>query len=117
VVSPGGSIVLLTDAEPALGPAAALLRRKDDASQALKLLEKESPDDLEAGFLWASAAQRAKLYLLSRLPIEVAEELFTTPLENVGQAQRLLKGTTVVLPDAHQTMAVVTERQETAEPL
>jgi hypothetical protein len=71
------------------------------------MLLKETPDDLEAGYLWASAATTAKLYLLSRLGVDVAEELFTTPLENAGQAQKLLRGRCLFLPDAHQTMAVV----------
>src|SRR5262245_50690942 len=106
-VQPGGAIVLLTDAGPALGPAAALLRQQEDPGRALKLLLKDSPEDAEAGFQWASAAAHAKLYLLSRLAIEVAEELFTTPLENVGQARKLLRGRCLVLADAHRAMAVV----------
>jgi hypothetical protein len=46
---------------------------------------------------------------MSALPTEVAEELFTTPLENPRQVQRLLEsnGTCVFLPDAHKTLAVV----------
>jgi nickel-dependent lactate racemase len=106
VVKPGGAIVLLTDAAPTLGPSAALLRQRDDPAQALKLLLQENPDDLEAGFLWASAAQSAKLYLRSRLAIDVAEELFTTPLENVAQAGKLVRGRCVFLPDAHRSLAV-----------
>lgn len=107
VVEPGGAIVLLTDAEFALGPAAALMRQQEDPGRALKLMLKESPEDVEAGFQWASAAAHAKLYLLSRLAIDVAEELFTTPLENVAQAQKLLQGRCLFLPDAHRTMAAV----------
>jgi nickel-dependent lactate racemase len=107
VVKPGGAIALLTDADPKLGPSSALLRQRDDPSEAIRLLLKENPDDLEAGYQWASAAQKAKVYLLSRLAIDVAEELFTTPLENVGQAQKLLRDRCLFLPDAHRTMAVL----------
>src|SRR5262249_25476404 len=96
-----------TDAVPTLGPSAALLRQRDDPAQALKLLIQENPEDLEAGFLWASAAQTAKLYLYSRLAIDVAEELFTTPLENVAQARKLISGRCAFLPDAHRSLAVV----------
>lgn len=107
VVNPGGAIVLLTDAAPRLGASSEMMRAHEDPGQALTLLMKEPPADVEAGFQWASAAAKAKLYLLSRLKIDVAEELFTTPLENVGQAQKLLRGRCLFLPDAHQTMAVI----------
>jgi nickel-dependent lactate racemase len=85
VVKPGGSIVLLTDAHPALGPSAEVLRRVEDPSMALKLLRQEEPIDLEAGLAWASAAVEAKLYLLSRLPAESVEEMFAIPLQQAGQ--------------------------------
>jgi nickel-dependent lactate racemase len=107
VVNPNGVIVLLTDAAPRLGASADLMRAHEDPGRALTLLLKETPGDLEAGYKWTSAATNAKLYLLSRLSVDVAEELFTTPLENAGQAQKLLRGGCLVLPDAHQTMAVV----------
>jgi hypothetical protein len=62
-----------------------------------------------AAFLWASAAARARIYLLSGLEPEIVEELFATPLDNAGQAQRLLAGAAscLVLEDAHKTMAVL----------
>ncbi|MCI0685128.1 MAG: lactate racemase domain-containing protein [Gemmataceae bacterium] len=107
VVKPDGVIVLLSDAAPVLGVSAEMMRAHEHPGEALKHLKKEPPSDLEPGYQWASAAATAKLYLLSRLNIDVAEELFTTPLESVGQAQKLLRGRCLFLPDAHQTMAVV----------
>ncbi|MBI3410020.1 MAG: DUF2088 domain-containing protein [Planctomycetes bacterium] len=111
VVRPGGSIVLLTDASPTLGASADVLRRSEDPAPALKFLHQENPADLEAGFAWASAAQRAKLYLLSRLAPDAVEEMFATPLEHAVQVQRLLSGAgkCVVIPDAHRTLAVLRE--------
>jgi nickel-dependent lactate racemase len=109
VVKPGGRIVVLNEAVPALGPSFELLRQQEDIGAALKLLLKEQPIDLHAGFMWASAARDARLYLLSGLPTEVAEELFTTPLEKASEVQRLLGANADVLflPDAHKTLAVV----------
>jgi nickel-dependent lactate racemase len=107
VVRPGGKIVLLSDADPDLGASAAVMRGYDEPRDALQRLLKEKPADLEAGFGWASAAEQAHLYLLSRLDPEVAEELFTTPLEHVGQVQKLLGRRCLVLPDAHRTIAVL----------
>jgi nickel-dependent lactate racemase len=107
VVKAGGKIIVLSDADPELGPSFDVLRSADGPHVALKRLMDERPADLEAGFLWASAAQHAQLYLLSRLDPDAAEELFTTPLEHAGQAQRLLQGRCLVLPDAHRMMVVV----------
>jgi nickel-dependent lactate racemase len=107
VVRPGGKIVLVSDAQPELGASAAVMRGYDEPRDALKRLLKEKPADLEAGFGWTSAAEQAHLYLLSRLESDVAEELFTTPLEHAGQVQKLIERRCLVLPDAHRTMAVV----------
>ena len=71
---------------------AELMRLTEDPYKTLTILAKEKPADHEAGFLWCRAAQSAKLYLLSKLPTESAEELFVTPLENAMQAQRVLGG-------------------------
>src|SRR5205807_1518203 len=76
VVKPGGRIVLLTDTAPALGPAARLLRDAGDSRQALRRLGDAALPERESAFQWASAAEQASLYLLSRLPQELAEELF-----------------------------------------
>jgi nickel-dependent lactate racemase len=107
VVKPGGSIIVVSDARPALGASAAHLRQAEEPRAALQAILKEQANDLEAGFAWASAAEKAHLYLLSQLDLEVAEEMFTTPLEHAGQVQKLLQRRCLVLPDAHRTMAVI----------
>ena len=109
VVRPGGRIALLTDAQPAPGRSAELMRLNEDPGAFLNMLLEEKPTDLATGFLWASAAQQAKLYLLSRLPGEMVEELFATPLEHASQVQRLVgpSDLCLILPDAHKTMAVL----------
>jgi nickel-dependent lactate racemase len=111
VVRPNGRIILLSRVGGPLGPGADILRNSDDPDFALKQLRQETPPDLKAAFQWASAVQEASVYLLSGLPSETAEELFTTPLENVRQVHRLLEsnGTCLVLPDAHKSLAVVEE--------
>jgi nickel-dependent lactate racemase len=111
VVRPQGHIVLMTQAQPALGPSAELLRQADDPAQALAALRHDHQADLAAAFQWANAAQQAHIYLLSGYPAETAEELFAAPLENAGQVQRLLDaaGSCLVLQDAHKTLAVLEE--------
>ncbi len=109
VVRTNGRIIILTEAAPLLGSAGEWLRRHDDASLALEALRKPKSPDLTDAFLWASAAEKAHIYLLSGLPAETAEELFATPLESLEQVRRLLsaEGPCLVLEDAHRTMAVV----------
>jgi nickel-dependent lactate racemase len=110
IVRPEGRILLLTDALPNLGPGAELLRQIDSPQEALKLLRQQAPLDMAAAFQWASAAQRATIYLLSKLSTEIAEELFTTPLDHPSQVQRLLQQakSVAVVPDANKTLVVPT---------
>lgn len=108
VVKPGGHIVLLTEGEPARGPEMELLRQAGEPSQILNTLSQQKVPNPAALFQWASAAKQATIYLLSRLPDEVAEELFTVPLERASQVQRVVGGgSCLLIPDAHKTMAVI----------
>ncbi|HZZ78972.1 MAG TPA: lactate racemase domain-containing protein, partial [Gemmataceae bacterium] len=109
VVKPSGSIVLLSDVTPALGPSFEVFRRHDEPALALRLLMQEKPGDLAVGYMWATAAEQARLYLLSGLSNDIAEELFTIPLQHAEQARRLLGGNAscIVLEDAHKTLAVL----------
>ncbi|HEV3258215.1 MAG TPA: lactate racemase domain-containing protein [Gemmataceae bacterium] len=111
VVQAEGRIVLLSAAQPTLGPAAELIRQAEDPERALTLLRQHTSPDIAAAFQWASSVQRASVYLLSGLPAETAEDLFTTPLDHAGQVQRLLNadGPFLFLPDADKTLAVVGE--------
>jgi nickel-dependent lactate racemase len=108
VVRPEGRIIVVSEAQPDLGEAGALLRRAETPEAALALLRDKKPLDRAAAYQWAEAARRANLYVLSRLPAEVVEELFATSLEHAGQVRKLV-GTerAIVLPDAERTLAVV----------
>jgi len=109
VVEEGGRIVLLTQAAPPLAAGAEMLREAGSPAKALDALRQQPPPDLAAAFQWASAALKAQIYLLSKLPVDTAEELFTTPLEKASQVERLLGtgGACLFLADGHKTMAEV----------
>ena len=109
VAKSGGRIVVFTDAAPQLGPGIETIGRREDPTAALQLLMKERPADLAAAYMWATAAQHARLYLLSGLPLEVVEGLFATPLAHASEVQRLLTSdsTCLLLPDAHKMLATV----------
>lgn len=102
----GGRIAILTDAAPELGAGATLLRTLDSPHQARKRLEQLQPEDWTACRLWSQAAQRCSLFLASRYPDSLIEELFATPLHSPQELQRLLDagGKVLVLPDAHKLM-------------
>ena len=106
--------MLLTQAAPTLGPGSQFLRDAEEPDEALRLLRRHVPPDTGAAFQWASAAQQATIYLLSRLPAETAEELFTVPLEHAGQLQRLIDSAAscLFLADAQKTLAVAREAPE-----
>jgi nickel-dependent lactate racemase len=109
VVKPGGRIVILTDALPDLGPALQIVQSEEEPREARQRITADKPDDYEAGFVWASVAEHTKMYLLSRLPIDTAEELYATPLDEPSQAQKLIAAadSVIVLPDAHRTVATI----------
>jgi len=69
--------------------------------------------DPAAALAWAGAAKQARIYLLSRLPGETAEQLYATPLEHAGQVQRRLGNakSCLFLADAHKTLAVAADTQ------
>jgi nickel-dependent lactate racemase len=108
VVRPKGRIVLLSQAQPTLGPGAQILRQADEPSDALRDLRRLRPVDIGSAFQWSCAAEQANIFMLSSLEPDVAEELFTTPLKDAGQAQHLLEGSKVLfLEDAHKSIAVL----------
>jgi nickel-dependent lactate racemase len=112
VAKPGGHIVLLSQAAPALAHGAQLLEQAQEAQEALTLLEEHKTSDKIAARQWAEAALHAHLYLLSGLPEETAEALFTTPLADVSQVQRLVArcDSCLVLSDAHKCLAVLGDK-------
>lgn len=102
VVKQGGKIVILSDADPELGPGFAVLREAEHAVDAIKRLTKEKPSDLQSAMAWAMAASRAKLFLASEIRPDTVEQVFATPLPGPRELQALLDlpGRILHLPDA-----------------
>ncbi|MFO0845081.1 MAG: lactate racemase domain-containing protein [Gemmataceae bacterium] len=109
IVTPGGRVILVTEARPALDEAAEVLLRSDDPQAALAALRKANLAGGGAAMAWARAAAHARVSLYSGLPGDVVEELFATPLDGVAQVGRLLAagGDCVVLEDGHRVLAAV----------
>lgn len=106
VVRADGAIALLTAATPDLGEGFRRMLRVDDADSIYRDLKADPPADWPAVYHWLTAVRRARVYLLSGLPDEVAEGLFTTPMQHARQVQRLIDagGSVLVLPDAHKLL-------------
>jgi hypothetical protein len=109
VVESDGSIVLLTSARPEIGASLERAREFPGPAAALAALHGHPLADYSAAYQWLRAAERARVYLLSQLPNEQAEELFVTPLENTSQVQRLVDRaeSCLVLPDAHRLLVEI----------
>lgn len=109
VLRPNGRIVLLSEAQPALGPATTLLREADEPTAALAEIKRRKDYELNAAWQWATVAREARIFLLSGLPADSVEDLFAVPLEDIGQAQRLVTASAscLFLGDAHKTLALV----------
>jgi nickel-dependent lactate racemase len=108
VVQPGGRVVLLCRSRPDLGPAGAALL-DEGPERAAERIERQPTRELLPALRWARAVGHARLYLLSGLDDQTAEDLGATPLERAEQAQRLLDagGASLFLDDAHKALAVL----------
>lgn len=108
-VGPRGAVVLLTESPLDAGSAGDFLAKCDDPDEALRKLGRQPESDLLAAWLWAGAAQHARVYLHSPLEDDAVERLFATPLDDLGQVQRLVDraASVLVLADAQKALPVV----------
>ena len=86
-----GRIIVLSDLAAEPGPGIQLLKASRSAKAALQPLRKESPPDLVAASQIAAAADWASVYLLSKIPSQVIEDTFMTPLESEAEVSRLVR--------------------------
>jgi hypothetical protein len=81
----------------------------DYPAQGLALARQHQSPDAFSVWQLALAAETARLYLLSDLPMAIVEDLSMTPLEHPSQVQRLVNGAAscLFLADAHRTLALI----------
>jgi nickel-dependent lactate racemase len=91
LVARGGKIVILSDLQAELPEGLELIRNSENARDAIRPLRKQAPPDLVCATQLASAADWARIYLLSGLADDVVDELFLTPVANETEVRRLLK--------------------------
>jgi nickel-dependent lactate racemase len=109
LVARGGKIVILSelDAEPEIGME--IIRKSQSPRSALQPIRKQAPVDMIPSTQFAMAADWARVYLVSKLPVGMVDELFMVPVENDRELGRLLAGddTCVILGSAQHTYGVV----------
>jgi nickel-dependent lactate racemase len=105
LVAKGGKIVILSEleAEPEIGME--IIRKSQSPRSALAPIRKQSPIDMIPATQLATAADWAQVYLVSKIPTGMVEELFMVPVENHAELTRLLGGdeSCVILGSAQHT--------------
>lgn len=103
LVESGGRIIVVADLPVPEGPAATLLRRSQDPSELLKPLRREPSQDSVEIVQLIHALRHARVYLHSRIPADIVEELGMIPIGEANEIQRLTiaSETCVVLPNAN----------------
>ena len=109
LVAKGGKIVILSelDAEPEIGME--IIRRSQSPRDALQPIRKQAPVDMIPATQFATAADWARVYLVSKLPIGMVDELFMVAVENDRELGRLLANddSCVILESAQHTYGEV----------
>ena len=107
VVQPDGKIVLLTDANPDIREVLPYFQEFEEVGEMLERLAQADIAERESLYLWANAAARANLYLLSHLSEETTEDLWATALQKPEQVQKLVTEdrTCLFLPEANKMYA------------
>jgi nickel-dependent lactate racemase len=109
LVAKGGKVIILSelDAEPEIG--IELIRKSQSPRSALQPIRQQAPIDMIAAAQFAGAADWSRVYLVSKLPAGMVDELFMVPVENDRELVKLLAGeeSCVVLGSAQHTYGEV----------
>jgi nickel-dependent lactate racemase len=109
LVARGGKIIVLSelDAEPEIGME--LIRKSQSPRSALQPIRRQAPVDMIPATQFANAADWARVYLVSKLPVGMVDELFMVPVEDDRELNRLLAGddSCVILDSAQHTYGEV----------
>lgn len=109
LVAKGGKVVLLSelDAEPEIGME--IIRKSRSPRSALQPIRKQAPVDMIPATQFATATDWSRVYLVSKLPSGMVDELFMVPVEGENELARLIGGesTCVILESAQHTYGEV----------
>lgn len=92
LVAKGGRVVVLSELAAEPGDGINFIRQSRSPRNALQPIRKQAPLDMIPATQLAAAADWSRIYLLSKLPGDLVDELFLSPLENEREAARLVSG-------------------------
>jgi nickel-dependent lactate racemase len=109
LVSKGGKIVILSELEKEPEIGMEIIRRSQTPRAALQPIRKQAPVDMIPATQFATAADWARVYLVSQLPVGMVDELFMVPVENDRELAKLLANddSCVILESAQHTYGEV----------
>ena len=90
VVEPGGTIVLMTDAQPTVGDGLGRAKEFAGPAAALAELHARPSSDYLAAYQWLRTVAQGRVVLWSGLSDDESESLFATRLESPRQLQKLI---------------------------
>jgi nickel-dependent lactate racemase len=106
VLDDDGAIVILSELAQTPGAGLQRVQGADDLNRALHDLVRDRPADALESSQLIHALRRGKVYLLSRLPDEVVEDLGMLPVQPAGVARIVARHRTfIVLANAQYTQA------------
>lgn len=92
IVARDGRVLLLTELEEQPGDGIRLISECRAPRDALPPLKSAAPPDLMSATQLAQAIDWTNVYMLSRLPSQLIEDLFMIPLADEDEARRLIEG-------------------------
>ena len=90
LVTHGGRVVILSDLNEMPGSGIQMIQSGLEATDALKPLRLEAPDDLIPATQLVNTLNWANVFLLSELETQLVEDLFMVPIDDDSEVQRLL---------------------------
>jgi len=113
IVARDGRVLLLTELEELPSDGIKLISECRAPRDALQPLKTAAPPDLMCAMQLAQAIDWTNVYLLSRLPSQLVEDLFMIPLADEDEARRLIDGDEpcAIIAGAQHTAVRLRDRQ------
>lgn len=92
IVARDGRILLLTELSETPTEGIEMIRDARTPHEALKPVRERAEADRETALCVAQALDRANVYLLSKLPDDLVEDLFMVPVADIDEARRVIEG-------------------------
>ena len=102
-----GVVAILYPGQFVFDEALQVVCHASDATEAVRQLHRQKPQDPSSALQWISAIGRTHVYLLTPAPSETVEEMLAVPLDKLEQLQKLVDAadSVLILSDPHKIVA------------